>query len=137
MSVQKKSLVPIQGRTVQPALLGGISFARYAFRKDSDALFGRSCDFLGDGSVMIYYIPTHSAGSVLILVHDGEDYAVFTGDNSYNRQSWENLNLPGPVYDKGNMRKVLQWIQDMSKDPHCKGIFCAHDPEVKKDVLIF
>lgn len=86
---------------------------------------------------MVYFTPTHSAGSVLILVYDGEDYAVFTGGNSYNRQSWERLNLPGPVYDKQNMKKALQWIQDLNKDSHCKGIFCAHDPEVKEGIFTF
>ncbi|MEE3420503.1 MAG: hypothetical protein VZR02_05305 [Lachnospiraceae bacterium] len=43
--------------------------------------------------------------------------------------------MPGPVYDKKNMMRALKWIRNMSQDPHCKGIYCAHDPEIQEGVI--
>ena len=108
----------------------GIDFTAYPMLPDENAPFGKSCDLYGDGRVIVYYTPSHSAGSVAITVSDHGRFALFTGDNGYNRHSWEDIALPGPIYDKDNMRKALEWVQQMSRKENCAGIYAAHDPEV-------
>ena len=100
-----------------------------AMQDDPKAPFGKSCDLFGDGSVRVIFTPGHSEGSVAILAYDGGNYAAFVGDDSYNRHSWEELKLPGPVYDEKEMLTTLKWVQSLSKDPACIGIYAAHDGE--------
>lgn len=38
------------------------------FKKDDAAVFGKSSDIFGDGSVIAYLTPTHSAGSVIYRI---------------------------------------------------------------------
>ena len=109
-------------------LAKGLSFKPFDIQHDSHAPFGLSCDVFGDGAVLAYLTPTHSAGSVIYRVQDGEDFALVVGDNGYMQASWEQGLLPGPLYNEANMRRVLQWINEQSRLPHCVGIFCAHDP---------
>lgn len=73
--------------------------------------------------------PGHSEGSTAYPVRGKTGYAAFVGDDSYNRHSWENLKLPGPVYNDDDMRKTLKWVRKLSRDPECTGIYAAHDPD--------
>lgn len=98
-------------------------------REDATAPFGRSCDLFGDGSVRVVLTPGHTAGSVVILAKGDGGYAAFVGDDSYNRHSWEDLRLPGPVFNIPDMNRTLHWIQTLSRDPECIAIYAAHDPE--------
>ena len=107
----------------------GIDFSFYNMMPDRNAPFGQSCDLFDDGSVIVYLTPSHSAGSVAIEVNESGRFALFTGDNGYNRHSWEDLKLPGPIYDKQNMKKALEWVRSESRKENCTGIYAAHDPE--------
>lgn len=115
----------------------GISFSIYPMKEDAAAPFGRSADLFGDGSVVVYYTPTHSAGSVMIKVTENNHFVLFAGDNGYNRNSWEKLLLPGPIFHKGNMRHVLEFISELSRNRECAGIYAAHDPEILPGVYKF
>lgn len=115
----------------------GITFTEYPMKEDLNAPFGQSADLFGDASVMIYHTPSHSAGSVAIKVTEKEKFVLFVGDNGYNRHSWEDTALPGPVYDKANMKKALEWVRDMGRKAECCGIYAAHDPEVKQGTYEF
>lgn len=97
--------------------------------EDQKAPFGKSCDVFGDGSVTAVLTPGHSEGSMAVLVKGNGGYAAFVGDDSYNRHSWEDLRLPGPVYNESDMKKTLRWVQSLSQDPACIGIYAAHDPQ--------
>lgn len=107
----------------------GQNYSPIRFADDPQALFGRSADVFGDGSVIAYLTPTHSAGSVLYRINDGDQFALIVGDNGYSEASWDKELLPGPLYDADNMRRCLQWIQKQRKDSHCVGVYCAHDPK--------
>lgn len=109
-------------------LVKGLDIQPIAFDKDDEAPFGRSTDIFGDGSIIAYLTPTHSAGSVLYKVTEGEKYALIVGDNAYNEDSWKKGWLPGPLYNAENMKKILAWIKERSEDSACTGIYCAHDP---------
>lgn len=109
-----------------------IHFEFLKMTDDSTAPFGKSCDLFDDGSVKIVFTPGHSAGSVAVIIKDNDKFAVIAGDNGYNRNSWERLALPGPIYDKENMKKALQWVREMNCKENCIGIFAAHDSEIKQ-----
>lgn len=113
-----------------------IHFEILDMAEDHTAPFKKSCDLFGDDSVKIVFTPGHSAGAVAIVLNDNNKFAVIAGDNGYNRNSWEKLALPGPIYDKENMKKALHWIQNMSRKENCIGIFAAHDPEIKQGEYI-
>lgn len=109
-----------------------IAFSFYEMKTDPRAPFHESCDLFNDGSVVVYFTPSHSAGSVAIEINDNGRFALFTGDNGYNRHSWEELKLPGPIYDLQNMKVALEWVQKESQRDNCAGIYAAHDPEIKQ-----
>ena len=108
----------------------GHTFRTIPFVADEAALFGKSCDLFGDGTVVAYLTPTHSAGSVIYKIQDGDRFALIVGDNGYNHASWQQGLLPGPLYDADNMRKCLAWLKEQEQQPACLGIFCAHDPQM-------
>lgn len=100
--------------------------------KDVQAPFGLSCDLFGDGSIVVYETPGHTAGSCVVKVTDEKSgkYVLITGDDGYNKNSWEKLNLPGPMADKEQMLKALKWVAAQRKSPDCVGVYAAHDPDM-------
>ncbi len=107
----------------------GVDIACLEMADDSAAPFGKSCDVFGDGSIMAYLTPGHTKGSVAVLARGETGYAAFVGDDSYNRHSWEDQKLPGPLDDADAMKRTLAWVRGFSQDPACLGIYAAHDPE--------
>jgi N-acyl homoserine lactone hydrolase len=107
-------------------LLNGLKFEYINFTNDDNAPFGKSSDIFGDGSVIAYLTPTHSAGSVIYKIEEDQKYYLVVGDNGYMKESWEKGIIPGPLYDADNMLKCLAWIKEKSNEPECLGIFCAH-----------
>ena len=110
-------------------LAKGYDYRLIDFVADSTAPFGLSADLFGDGSVTAYLTPTHSAGSVIYRMADASGFALLVGDNGYNEASWRQGRLPGPLFNAGNMRHCLDWINKQSQREDCLGIFCAHDPQ--------
>ena len=113
----------------------GINFDYYQWTSDKEAPFGKSMDFFGDGSIIIYYTPTHSTGLTLIKIVNGENFILITGDNAYNRKSWEEERLPGVIYNEENARHILKWIKEQSKNENCKAILTSHDGEEKNTIF--
>ena len=109
-------------------LLNGLTFEYLDFKADAQAIFGKASDVFGDGSVIAYLTPTHSAGSVIYKITENGKCALVVGDNGYMKASWEKGILPGPLYDSDNMLKCLNWINEKSRDENCLGVFCAHEP---------
>lgn len=108
-------------------LLDGLEFEYISFSDDPEAPFGKSSDIFGDGSVIAYLTPTHSAGSVVYKITENGKYYLVVGDNGYMKASWENGILPGPLFNAQNMLKCLAWINAKSKESECLGILCAHE----------
>lgn len=108
-------------------LIFGIDFKFLNFKYDENAIFKRSADVFGDGSVIAYLTPTHSAGSVIYKISEGGYYYLIVGDNGYMKASWEEGILPGPLYNAKNMLLCLQKIKKMSEDKNCLGVYCAHE----------
>ena len=109
-------------------LAKGIDFKTFLFEDDASAPFGKSCDVFGDGNVIAYLTPTHSAGSVIYKICEDNKFALVVGDNGYADDSWKKGLLPGPMYNAENMKKSLAWIKEQSKRENCIGVYCAHDP---------
>ena len=58
-------------------LLNGLTFEYIDFKADAQAILGKSSDVFGDGSVMAYLTPTHSAGSVIYKITQHFSQKVF------------------------------------------------------------
>ena len=108
-------------------LVKGREYRFLDFRSDEKAPFGQSCDLFGDGSIVAYLTPTHSAGSVIYKVSDADGFALIVGDNGYMKDSWQKGILPGPLYHAENMKHCLKWIKEQSERPDCLGVYCAHE----------
>lgn len=113
----------------------GIPLTQIRFTADESAPSGLSWDVFGDGTVKVLPMPGHSQGSVIVRVFAGGRFALIVGDTGYNRASWENLNLPGPVYDKEKMKKSLAWVAAEMKKPGCVAVLAAHDPDEKRTII--
>lgn len=99
------------------------------FCEDCFAPFKKSIDLFHDRSIIIFYTPGHSQGSVSVKVFHHNEYVLIVGDTGYNKNSWNQLLLSGPVYDKNAMLKSLKWVQDESRDIRCKAILASHDTD--------
>lgn len=108
-------------------LVKGREYRFLDFKPDDKAPFGQSCDLFGDGSILAYLTPTHSAGSVIYRISDADRFALIVGDNGYMKDSWRKGLLPGPLYNADNMRHCLSWLKEQEQQPDSLGIFCAHD----------
>lgn len=109
-------------------LAEGYDYHLLSFADVPEAPFGKAADVFGDGSVIAYLTPTHSAGSVIYKVVEGDKFALIVGDNGYSEESWKKGLLPGPLYNKENMLSCLAWINAQSQLDGCMGVYCAHDP---------
>lgn len=106
-----------------------IPIGQMPLHSDPKAPFQKSWDVWSDGSMMVFLTPGHTQGSVCIRVSGEKGFVLLVGDTGYNRNSWESLRLPGPVFDSQAMRKSLAWVQQMRQDPRCLAVLAAHDPE--------
>ena len=106
----------------------GYNYSFFDFKDDPLAPFNKSMDIFGDNSVIAYLTPTHSAGSVIYKINEGDKFALIVGDNGYNEDSWKKGILPGVIFNKENTKKILEWIKEQSEKDNCLGIYCAHDP---------
>lgn len=111
----------------------GIQIDRIPFKETGLGINGRSCDLFGDGTVQIIDTPGHTAGSLTVLVSRNGRSVLIAGDTGYEKKSWRENSLPGPVYDRKKMRKALQWVNEMEQ----KGtlILAGHDPEIKEQTI--
>ena len=109
-------------------LTDGKEILAIRFADDASAPFGKSYDVFENGSIIAYLTPTHSAGSVIYKISDGNSFALIVGDNGYKAEAWEKGVLPGPMYNAENMKKCLGWINEQSRKENCIGVYCAHDP---------
>lgn len=112
-----------------------IPLKQMCFTEDKSAPFGLSWDVFRDGTVKVLSMPGHSQGSVIVRVSAGEKFALIVGDTGYNRASWENLNLPGPVYDREKMKQSLAWVAAEMKKSECAAVLAAHDPEEQRSII--
>ena len=110
------------------SFVDGYNYSFFDFKDDPLAPFNKSMDIFGDNSVIAYLTPTHSAGSVIYKINEGDKFALIVGDNGYNEDSWKKGILPGVIYNKENTKKILEWIKEQSEKENCLGIYCAHDP---------
>ncbi|MDO5540913.1 MAG: hypothetical protein Q4F83_12740 [Eubacteriales bacterium] len=56
---------------------------------------GRSFDVFQDGTVQFVDVLGHSAGTTGVPIHNQGKFVLITADACYNRQSWEQMCLPG------------------------------------------
>lgn len=93
--------------------------------------YGKSWDVFGDGEVIVFITPGHTQGSVCVKLERNGKFTLVVGDSGYNEDSWIKGNLPGPVWNKDQMKKTLAWLNEQRQEPNCLGVYCAHDPSKK------
>ncbi|MGI6110169.1 MAG: N-acyl homoserine lactonase family protein [Eubacteriaceae bacterium] len=114
----------------------GIKIEPIPFVQTGKGPTGQSWDVFEDGTVEVYLAPGHSRGSVILKISNTETrkFILIVGDSGYMEESWKKGRLPGPVYDKEKLLKVLAWIREQSEDPDCAGVFATHDPNMNETV---
>ncbi len=112
-----------------------IHLEQIPFQKDSDAPYGQAWDMMGDQKIIIYAMPGHTQGSIVIKVQTEKEFVLIVGDTGYNRASWEQLKISGPVYNVAEMRKSLAWVQNEARKPECRAVLAAHDPEEQRNII--
>jgi len=112
--------------------LKGIRVDEMPMKSDDWSPYKRSWDVFGDGSVTVIFMPGHAQGSVVVRVQGQEGFVLIVGDTGYNTKSWEELKIPGPVYDKEKMKRSLMWVQEQRNKAECLGVFAAHDPDERR-----
>ena len=112
-----------------------IPLTQMRFTADASAPCGLSWDVFGDGTATVLSLPGHTQGSVAVRVSAGSRFVLLVGDTGYNRASWENRSLPGPVYDGEKMKKALAWVAAEMKKPGCAAVLAAHDPEEHRSII--
>ena len=113
----------------------GIHLELIPFSRDDTAPFGQSWDIFGDQTVNVFAIPGHTQGSVGIRVSGDNGYVLIVGDVGYNRKSWDQTKLPGPVFNQPDMMKALKWVQANRQDPQCIAVLATHDPDDKNVII--
>lgn len=104
--------------------------------KDSEyGPFKRAYDVFGDEKVLLIDAKGHTMGNIVVMVKNNNEFVLLTGDCGYEKDSWENLRIPGPLYNKEDMLKSLKWIQVMAHKDNRKGVFATHDSNVKPQII--
>lgn len=94
-----------------------------------------SKDFFDDGSFTLIHLPGHTDGQYGVLLRRGQRFAFFCSDAAYDRRSWEELVVPGFGFNRESQLKCLKWIQSLSRENGCVGIFSGHDPALTPGVV--
>ncbi|MGI2264080.1 N-acyl homoserine lactonase family protein [Staphylococcus cohnii] len=106
----------------------------FTFKNSPIGPENKAFDLFEDGSIILVHTPGHSKGLTSILVNSLIDnkYIVLAGDVGDVRMNWEKLILPGIIDNKAKALSSLKWLQGISYNENCKGIFVNHDPEIVK-----
>ena len=70
-----------------------------------------------------------------IKITNNDKFVLLTADCGYGKRSWEELILPGVVYNKEELLESLKWVQLMSGSPNCVEVLANHDAEVKPHII--
>ncbi|MGG7059037.1 hypothetical protein ACQPUY_14505 [Clostridium nigeriense] len=98
--------------------------------------FKRAYDIFSDGTILILDAKGHTKGNIIVMVRNGDKFALITGDCGYAEESWKSLRIPGPLVNKNDMITSLKWVRNMAYKKESIGIFATHDPKVKESTII-
>ena len=104
------------------------------FQDTGEGIVGKSWDVYGDGSIKVIATPGHAKGSITVLIQNEEQSILIAGDTGYEKSSWREGRLPGPVDDKTNMMRALEWVKELEKNGTT--ILARHDPEIEEGVIV-
>ena len=107
----------------------GINISPIEFAETGIGPKGKSFDVFNDGVIQVVFTSGHARGSVCIIATNPntKDFILLVGDTGYAPDSWKNILLPGPIYNKSELQKSLLWVKEMSEKENCKGVFACHD----------
>lgn len=92
-------------------------------------LFGGSYDVMGDGTMMLLPTPGHTAGSLSMLIRDGERAPILLiGDLSYSPKLLLRDQLPGVYDDQTLLRASFAKVRELKALVPDLVILSSHDP---------
>ena len=95
----------------------------------------KTYDVFEDGSVLMVDAKGHTEGNLIVMIKNHGRFILLTGDCGYQKESWEDLRLPGPLSNKNKMIESLKWVRNMAHRENCVGVFATHDPSIKPGVI--
>ena len=113
----------------------GINIETFKMNNSKYGPFKNAFDVFNDDTIIMIDANGHSAGNIITMVKNNNKFILLTGDCGYSQDSWENMRLPGPVYNKENMLTSLKWVQNMAKEENCLAVIANHDPKIKPKVI--
>ncbi len=94
-------------------------------------------DLFGDESVQLVNTPGHTDGHASVILRNGEQFVLLTGDAAFSEGNWKNAVSPGLGLDRRWMLRSLQWIRETAAEPGCRAVLCSHDPAVHPQLIDF
>ncbi len=105
---------------------------------DTQGVFSKSYDLLGDGSIELISIPGHADGLFAVKVKNDEGkFILLFSDGGYATKSWEQMITSGIAADRAKQRQSLAWIREQSLDPNCIESLANHDSDIQPHVIEF
>lgn len=116
----------------------GLKVETYDFDKTGFGPKNKYYDLLGDGSVLMVWMPGHTPGAnAMVIRHDGKEL-ILIGDSAYSKKSWYDGVVPGIMTDETNIRNTFSWLKhEYETNPNLLGIISAHDSDVAQREFIF
>ncbi|TNJ28140.1 Quorum-quenching N-acyl-homoserine lactonase [Giardia muris] len=112
-----------------------IDMQTFKYEKTGVGPFGESFDVFGDGTIHLVSTRGHSFGLSTMLISNNDKFVALVGDTGYMQRSWREMKLPGLMVNKQEAIESLQWVQNLSTQDNCLGIYATHDPGVTPCVI--
>lgn len=105
---------------------------------------GRGFDLFGDDSFLGIYCPGHTDGIFALMINQGPsnrfidhgdgkyggDFAVIASDLAFSDRNLQDETVPGYGFDRKQQKNAIHFLNELKKDPKCRGIFYSHSPAV-------
>lgn len=117
-------------------LLDGIKIETFKMEDSEYGPYKKSFDLFNDDSINLVSIPGHSKGTCGVLIKNNGRFVLLASDCVYGKESYEKLVLPAIKLGEYELKRSLKWIQDLSRDERCIGIFGSHNRELNTKKII-
>lgn len=136
--VELKAALGPAKESYEQSMWKGVNLESFALEDTGIGPHGKSFDLFGDGSVEMISVAGHTPGLCACKVTNADGkFVLITGDCGYAKKSWEQMVMPGVMWNFELGMKSLKWVHDMALDPNCIEVLAMHDPELEPHVIEF
>jgi glyoxylase-like metal-dependent hydrolase (beta-lactamase superfamily II) len=90
---------------------------------------------IGDDTIILTSLPGHTQGNTGVIVRNNGKFVLITGDSAYQKESWNDLLIPGIVVNKNEALNSLKWIKKIANKENCIEILSSHDFRIKPHII--